>query len=152
CVGDRIAGRHQHADGRRGARGHGAACPHGLTTPRKQAVDEIAAAVSYDIRRTEVRTFKEPDLPPDGGLLRVELCGVCGSDWPYYLKYPKARGALILGHEAVGHVARLGAAAAARFGVKEGDRVALEEYLPCGHCRYCRSGDFRLCDETDTLN
>jgi threonine dehydrogenase-like Zn-dependent dehydrogenase len=115
-------------------------------------VDEIAAAVSYDIRRTEVRTFKEPDLPPDGGLLRVELCGVCGSDWPYYLKYPKARGALILGHEAVGHVARLGAAAAARFGIKEGDRVALEEYLPCGHCRYCRSGDFRLCDETDTLN
>ncbi len=52
-------------------------------------VNEIAAAVSYDIRRTEVRTFKEPHLPPDGGLLRVELCGVCGSDWPYYLKYPK---------------------------------------------------------------
>jgi hypothetical protein len=115
-------------------------------------VNEIAAAVSYDIRRTEVRTFKEPDLPQDDGLLRVELCGVCGSDWPYYLKYPKARGALILGHEAVGHVARLGPAAAARFGIKEGDRVALEEYLPCGHCRYCRSGDFRLCDETDTLN
>jgi threonine dehydrogenase-like Zn-dependent dehydrogenase len=112
----------------------------------------IAAAVSYDIRCTEVRTFDEPQVPPDGGLLRVELCGVCGSDWPYYLKYPKVRGALILGHEAVGHVAKLGAAAAARFGIKEGDRVALEEYLPCGHCRYCRSGEFRLCDETDTLN
>ena len=28
----------------------------------------------------------------DGGLLRVELCGVCGSDWPYYLKYPNRRG------------------------------------------------------------
>jgi len=115
-------------------------------------VTSIAAAVSYDIRRTEVRDFSDPQLPADGGLLRVELCGVCGSDWPYYLKYPKVRGALILGHEAVGHVSRLGAAAATRFGIKEGDRVALEEYLPCGHCRYCRSGDFRLCDETDTLN
>src|SRR5215470_2949877 len=118
---------------------------------RETSVDEIAAAVSYDIRRTEVRPFKEPQLPPDGGLLRVELCGVCGSDWPYYLKYPKARGALILGHEAVGRVAKLGTAAGVRFGIKENDRVALEEYLPCGHCRYCRSGDFRLCDETDTL-
>src|SRR5262245_25219801 len=126
--------------------------PSASSAGKGLTVDEIAAAVSYDIRRTEVRTFKEPDLPPDGGLLRVELCGVCGSDWPYYLKYPKARGALILGHEAVGHVAKLGAAAAARLGIKEGDRVALEEYLPCGHCRYCRSGDFRLDRKSTRLN
>lgn len=112
----------------------------------------IRAAVSTDIRRTEVREFEPPAIPPDGGLLRVELCGVCGSDWPYYLKYPKSKGPLILGHETVGTVVQLGDVAAQRFGVKEGDRVALEEYLPCGHCDYCRSGDFRLCDETDTLN
>ncbi|MBX9774481.1 MAG: alcohol dehydrogenase catalytic domain-containing protein [Xanthobacteraceae bacterium] len=112
----------------------------------------IRAAVSTDIRRTEVREFASPDIPVDGGLLRVELCGVCGSDWPYYLKYPKSKGPLILGHETVGTVAKLGRVAAQRFGVKEGDRVALEEYLPCGHCDYCRGGDFRLCDATDTLN
>ncbi len=112
----------------------------------------INAAVSYDNKCTEVRAFDPPRIPEDGGLLKVEMCGVCGSDWPYYLKYPKLRGPLILGHEAVGHVTTLGAAAVARFGLKEGDRVALEEYLPCGHCSYCRTGEFRLCDETDTLN
>ena len=112
----------------------------------------IAAAVAYENKHTEVREFSPPEIPADGGLLRVELCGVCGSDWPYYLKYPQLKGPLILGHEPVGVVDKLGSAAAARFGVKEGDRVALEEYLPCGNCRYCRSGDFRLCDETDTLN
>lgn len=115
-------------------------------------VASIRAAVSTDIRRTEVREFAIPEIAPDAGLLKVELCGVCGSDWPYYLSYPKSKGPLILGHEAVGRVAQLGHNAAWRFGIKEGDRVALEEYLPCGHCAYCRSGDFRLCDETDTLN
>lgn len=112
----------------------------------------ILAAVSDAVRHTEVREFAQPDIPSDAGLLRVDLCGVCGSDWPYYLSYPKSKGPLILGHEGVGTMAALGAVAARRFGVKEGDRVALEEYLPCGHCDYCRSGDFRLCHETDTLN
>ncbi len=112
----------------------------------------VLAAVSFAVRQTEVREVPMPDIGADGGILRVEMTGVCGSDWPYYLKYPSSRGPLILGHEVVGRIERLGAGAAARFGLREGDRVALEEYLPCGHCRYCRSGDFRLCDATDTLN
>lgn len=116
----------------------------------------VAAAVSFfDTARglnTQVREIAQPDIPADAGLLKVELSGVCGSDWPYYNSYPKSKGPIIFGHEAVGHVDRLGAMASRRFGVKEGDRVALEEYLPCGHCDYCREGDFRLCDETDTLN
>lgn len=109
----------------------------------------IMAAVAVDVRRTQVQAFSKPVLAPDAGLLRVEKTGVCGSDWPLYLSLPKTKGPVILGHEAVGFVSELGAAASARWGVKEGDRVALEEYLPCGYCDYCRSGDFRLCDQTD---
>lgn len=112
----------------------------------------VSAAVSYAVRETETREFPFPPIDEDAGLLKVELCGICGSDWPQYNNYPRTRGALILGHETVGVVDRIGKYAGARFGVKEGDRVALEEYLPCGHCRFCRTGDFRLCDETDTLN
>ncbi|PCJ91554.1 MAG: alcohol dehydrogenase [Hyphomicrobiales bacterium] len=112
----------------------------------------INAAVSVEARKTELREFSEPQLTAGSGLLKVELSGVCGSDWPYYLKYPSTKGPLILGHEGVGLIDKLSAGAAKRFGFKEGDRVALEEYLPCGHCDYCRSGDFRLCDDTDTLN
>ncbi len=112
----------------------------------------VAAAVSVAPRHTEVQALAMPAIDADAGLLKVELTGVCGSDWPYYLRYPRAKGPLILGHETVGRIDRLGAVAARRFGVKEGDRVALEEYLPCGHCRWCRAGDFRLCDATDTLN
>ena len=111
----------------------------------------IRAAVALADKRTEIREFAEPPIPPDAGLLKVEMTGVCGSDWPYFLNYPAKKGPLILGHETVGFVSHVGVTARARWGVKEGDRVALEEYLPCGHCAYCRTGDFRLCDETDTL-
>ena len=113
--------------------------------------DKILAAVALEGKRTEVREFDVPSLPPEGGLLKIEAAGVCGADWPYFLNYPKTKGPLILGHENVGIVARVGKAAAERWGIKEGDRVALEEYLPCGHCEYCRSAEFRLCDATDTL-
>jgi threonine dehydrogenase-like Zn-dependent dehydrogenase len=112
---------------------------------------KVRAGVALAGLRTETREFDSPPIESDSGLLKVEKTGVCGSDWPYFVNYPKTKGEMILGHETVGRVTAIGAAAAARWGVKEGDRVALEEYLPCGHCMYCRTGDFRLCDATDTL-
>lgn len=107
------------------------------------------AAVAMAAGQTELH---EIDLPvPDvaSGLLEVATTGVCGSDWGYYTNLPVSRGPLILGHETVGHVRQIGAIAAAKWGVREGDLVALEEYLPCGHCEHCRCGEFRLCDATD---
>lgn len=111
--------------------------------------EKVHAAVAVESGRTELREFAFPEIPPDAGMLKVEVTGVCGSDWGYYTRYPPQRGALILGHETVGFVSHLGRDAAARWGLKEGDRIALEEYIPCGHCEYCRAGDFRLCDETE---
>lgn len=111
----------------------------------------IKAAVALPGLVTEVREFPVPDIPADGGLLKVERTGICGSDWPYFVNYTKTKGPMILGHETVGRVERAGKGTFERWGVKDGDRVALEEYLPCGYCRYCRTGDFRLCDATDSL-
>jgi threonine dehydrogenase-like Zn-dependent dehydrogenase len=109
----------------------------------------FTAAVAVAPERTELQTFSAPTRTATSGLLRVAVTGVCGSDWAYYQQLPTSRGPLILGHETVGHIESLGEIAALKWGVKEGDLVALEEYLPCGHCNYCRSGEFRLCDATD---
>lgn len=109
----------------------------------------MKAAVAVAAGVTEIRELALPAPDAASGLLRVVCTGVCGSDWGYYQNLPTARGPLILGHETVGHVEQLGALAARHWNVKEGDLVALEEYLPCGHCEYCRSGEFRLCNATD---
>lgn len=107
----------------------------------------VTAAVALKARHTELREFPMPDIPADAGVLRVSVTGVCGSDWPIYLN-DKA-GPRILGHEMIGTVEMLGPLAFERWGLKLGDRVALEEYLPCGHCHFCRTAEYRSCPETD---
>ena len=107
----------------------------------------IRAATTIGPLQTEIREYPLPEIRADAGLLKIEAAGVCGSDWQMYNSDRPAR---IMGHENVGRVYKLGPLAAERWGLKEGDRVALEEYLPCGHCELCRSGEFRLCEQTES--
>ncbi len=94
----------------------------------------------------EVRELDVLPIPADAALLRVEAAGICGSDVGMFAAAGRER---ILGHENVGVIAEIGNIARERWGVSEGDRVAVEEYLPCGHCEFCRGRDFRLCDDCD---
>ena len=116
------------------------------------AADLSRAAVATAAHTTEFREFPIPTTGPDDGLLRVEAAAICGTDWEIYGRRTRGArlGPLILGHENVGRVAALGERAAGRWGVDVGDRVAVEEFLPCGTCRLCRGGDYRLCAATDS--
>jgi len=40
----------------------------------------VRAAVQVGPRQIEVREFDRPATGPDDGLLRIERCGICGSD------------------------------------------------------------------------
>jgi threonine dehydrogenase-like Zn-dependent dehydrogenase len=111
---------------------------------------KIRAAVKTGIEQTQIREFDWPDIGPDTALLRVESAGVGGSDPELYRKPDYAP--IIMGHENVGTIAEIGAAASRRWGVRAGDRVALQEFLPCWHCKWCLQGDFRLCMEADFFN
>jgi threonine dehydrogenase-like Zn-dependent dehydrogenase len=104
------------------------------------------AAVLVGRNEFEVQELPIPEIPPDAGLLKIEACGICGSD--ARIRERTAGGPTVMGHENVGIIARLGPVAAQRWGVKEGDRVALEEYVTCGMCRWCRTGNFRYCELT----
>ena len=110
----------------------------------------VRAAVKIGPEQTEIRLFQRPVVTPDSGLLRIESAGVGGSDPETYRKPDHAP--IIMGHENVGTIEELGPLAAQRWGLKVGDRVALQEYLPCWHCDWCLRGDFRLCMEADFFN
>jgi threonine dehydrogenase-like Zn-dependent dehydrogenase len=106
------------------------------------------AAVLVAPRKIELREFPLPEIDADSGLAKVEITGVCGADWPIYTgalaQY--APMPLIPGHEIVARVAKIGDRAAKRWGVKEGDRIVMEEYAPCGRCEYCLSGRYYICN------
>lgn len=108
--------------------------------------EKVLGAVAVRPGETELREFDLPEIAPDAGLLKVEVVGVCGTDVAYYKKSPVQR---ILGHHVVGHIERIGDVAAERWDLNVGDRVAMEEYIPCGLCSMCRTGLFRLCSQTD---
>ena len=91
--------------------------------------------------------FATPDVGDDDGLLRVEACGLCGTDHEQFtgtLPGPGGR-AFIPGHESIGVIEAIGPTAAARWGVEVGDRVAVEVFLSCRECEHCRSGLYRRC-------
>jgi threonine dehydrogenase-like Zn-dependent dehydrogenase len=106
------------------------------------------ASVLVKERDLQFREFPLPDIGDDDGLIRIEACGVCGADLsPYRGDFMNGFfiPPLILGHEIVGIVDRIGRSAERHFGVSEGDRVVLEEPIPCGTCRACLTGRYQRC-------
>ncbi|HEX3813406.1 MAG TPA: alcohol dehydrogenase catalytic domain-containing protein [Mycobacteriales bacterium] len=112
-------------------------------------------AVRWHARRDiRVEQVPEPGAPPAGWVrLRVEVCGICGTDLEEYLAGPLVlphdgphplTGAfppMTLGHEIVGVVEESAAGGALR----PGTRVAVDGNLFCGKCDWCRRGETTLC-------
>lgn len=97
-------------------------------------------------RRLVERTFDLPTVGPDDGLLRVEACGLCGTDHEQYTGQLHPGRPFIPGHETVGIIEEVGERAAARWGVSRGDRVAVEVFQSCRACAACRRHDHRHCE------
>jgi threonine dehydrogenase-like Zn-dependent dehydrogenase len=113
-------------------------------------VPTVHAMVLVKPKTLVAREFARPTIGPDEGLLRLEACGICGSDYEQYegaqpphedyTPYP-----VIPGHEPLGIVEEIGARARERWGVREGDRVAVRSGYGCGRCDACRRWELRAC-------
>lgn len=101
----------------------------------------MRAAVYRGSPRLQVEDLPRPDPGAGEILVRVDVCGVCGTDVKKIDKglVPPPR---IFGHEIAGVVAGLGVGVT-RF--KEGDRVVVHHHIPCLRCFYCERKLYAQC-------
>lgn len=112
----------------------------------------IEAMVQLGPRQLEFAKFARPKIGRSDAIVRVEACGMCGSDIEQYTGLQSyATFPYIPGHEPVGIIDEIGEDAARRWGVTVGDRVAVETLISCGHCEHCHSGHRTLCDDVHIL-
>jgi threonine dehydrogenase-like Zn-dependent dehydrogenase len=103
------------------------------------------AMVQTAPRVLEARELPVPDIDDDSALLRVEACGICGSDYEQYEGLLRTPLPVVPGHEPLGVIEAIGDRAARRWGVDVGDRVAVETMLSCRFCPACLAGRYHLC-------
>jgi len=89
-----------------------------------------------------VETDKPAIAKADDVIVKVEACGVCGSDIPRVMKKGAYRYPITIGHEFAGTIEQVGPGAA---GLSVGDRVTVMPLIPCGKCDYCKVGSYVTC-------
>jgi L-iditol 2-dehydrogenase len=100
-------------------------------------------------RQFELAEMALPPVRDDEVLIRVEACGICGSDVHGYDGSTGRRiPPIVMGHEAAGTIAAIGSAVQ---GFKEKDRVTFDSTIFCGACANCKRGDVNLCDRRQVL-
>jgi 5-exo-hydroxycamphor dehydrogenase len=84
--------------------------------------------------------FPMDDPGPGEVLLKISLSGICGTDVHLYRGEVPLPGPVVLGHEGIGTVEKLGAGVETDFGgtpISKGDRVFYVPMMPCQRCYYC---------------
>jgi L-iditol 2-dehydrogenase len=97
----------------------------------------------------EIVELPTPAPGADDVLVRVEACGICGSD-VHGMDGSTGRRIppIVMGHEAAGIVIATGSDVS---DVAEGDRVTFDSTISCGKCGYCARGDINLCDNREVI-
>jgi len=101
----------------------------------------------YNNRDVRVEEMPIPKIGSSEMLVRVEACGICGSDVMEWYRLDRAP--LVLGHEIGGQVVAVGERVE-RY--KESDRVSAAHHVPCNTCHHCLSGHHTVCDTLRQTN
>lgn len=92
-----------------------------------------------------------PQLEADELLIKVQYCGVCGSDLHAYSHakgYEFVKKPRILGHEIAGIVVKSGDASLTN---RVGQQVIIESMQYCRNCEHCNAGRYSICKENKVI-
>ena len=115
--------------------------------------ETMKALVAYGKGNYRLETdFPVPECGPDDIIIRTEGCGVCAGDlkcyhgaamfWGDGVQPSWVEPPFIPGHEFVGRIAETGRNVK---GFEIGERITADQIVPCGECRFCRSGRYWMC-------
>ncbi|MCL5950179.1 MAG: alcohol dehydrogenase catalytic domain-containing protein [Chloroflexi bacterium] len=108
--------------------------------------EKAKAAVLMEPEHFVIREFPLPQLGPRDLLMKVKLCGICGSDIHMWHGRSQIHEPWIIGHEFIGEVADAGSEALALRHLAIGDQIAVELLIPCRQCRWCMEGKYEICE------
>ena len=89
--------------------------------------------------RIEIKEFNIPEISDDEMLVKVEGCGICGTDVHEYKNDPFELIPVVLGHEGTGEIIKIGKNIkrdSAGKSLKVGDKI-VTCIIPCGECPTC---------------
>ena len=89
--------------------------------------------------RIEIKEFNIPEISDDEMLVKVEGCGICGTDVHEYKNDPFELIPVVLGHEGTGEIIKMGKNIkrdSAGKSLKVGDKI-VSCIIPCGECPTC---------------
>jgi L-iditol 2-dehydrogenase len=102
----------------------------------------MQAAVYREIDDVRTETIAVPEIGRGEVLVRIDTCGICGTDLKKIHTGSHAA-PRVFGHEMAGTIAAVGEGVR---GFAVGDRVMAFHHIPCGQCFYCRKKTFAQCE------
>ncbi len=97
----------------------------------------MKSVVLTGIKELTIEDRPVPAVGPTEALVKIEVCGICGSDLHAYLSGDIFPLGTVMGHECAGTVVEVGGEVE-RF--QPGDRVAVYGGSKCGKCPPCQRG------------
>ena len=110
-------------------------------------MEKMKVAMYYNNNDVRIEEMPIPKIDDNELLVKVQVCGICGSDVMEWYRLKKAP--RVLGHEIAGDIVKVGKNVK-KF--KVGDRIFVSHHVPCNTCSFCKNDQHTLCETLHSTN